>query len=131
MDMKTILFVDDEEMIRDLLSNLLSKLGHKVIMVENGHQAVEVFKEKHNEIDLAIIDLYMPEMSGPETLIQLRSINPDLSVIFSSGQADLNAESEALKMGANYYLAKPYRVSRLTEAIEVVLEGKIAKQPPA
>lgn len=126
--MKTILFVDDEEIIRDLLSTLLSRLGHKVIMAESGLQAVELFKEKHDVIDLAIIDLYMPDMNGPETLIQLRSINPDLSIIFSSGQADLNAESEAMKMGANFYLTKPYRVGQLADAIETVLEGKIARQ---
>ena len=117
MEKKRVLVVDDEQIICELLSKLLSKIGYDVIVAENGQDAVEKFSQNPTDIDLAIIDLSMPDMNGLETLSKLKSIDENITVLLSSGQDDTITSVMGEDNPADGFLVKPYRVNQLEEAI--------------
>ena len=121
MEKKTILVVDDEDIICDLLAKILANLGYNAILAKNGRQAVEIYSLQHNDIDLAIVDLSMPELDGRQTLIKLKEINSDLIVLLSSGHYEHSEVAPDQSSGIDGFLIKPYRVSQLEKVIGKVL----------
>ncbi|WP_035237205.1 response regulator [Desulfobacter vibrioformis] len=118
---ETILVVDDEKCILNLVSEILARLNYKVCVASNGAAAVDLFKDRHSEIDLVLLDIAMPEMDGKACIQGLIKINPGVKVIFSSGQ-DLAEEAEALKaLGCAGLIQKPYFLADLGARIKEVL----------
>ncbi len=114
---KTILLVDDEEAIRLLGKTILEYKGYQVLTAGNGLETMEILSGKKNEIDLIILDLTMPHLSGEEVLRQIQKIDPDLKVIVSSGH-----RTEQTSSLANVsYLPKPYRPDDLLRTVSAVL----------
>lgn len=102
---KTILFVDDEEAIRLLGRTILEHGGYQVLTAGDGREAIEIFSQNRNEIDLVILDLTMPHQSGGEVLRQLRQIDPELKIIVSSG----HRTDHSFEFTNVLFLPKPYR----------------------
>lgn len=118
----TILIVDDEESIRNLLKDSLSGLGYNIIEASNGKEAVDIFNAKKENIDLVILDLIMPEMGGEETLIRLRQEDPHIKVIIATGFGVTESLQEALReKGVSGFINKPFNIAELTEMIRVAL----------
>ncbi|TAK02544.1 MAG: PAS domain S-box protein [Candidatus Manganitrophaceae bacterium] len=115
---KTILIVDDEEAIRLLGKTILELKGYQVLTAGSGKETIEIFANKKGEIDLVILDLNMPHLSGDEVLRQLRQIGPKLRVIVSSGHR--TEPSGYLKDVS--YLPKPYRPDDLLRTVSDVLQ---------
>jgi two-component system, cell cycle sensor histidine kinase and response regulator CckA len=109
-----ILVAEDDDTIRDFLSIVLTKAGYSVLLAEGGKQALELFREHKNQIDLVILDMIMPGMDGKETFEGLRNIAPNVRVLVSSGYSD---ESRSVK-GAMGYLQKPYHLKGLLDAVD-------------
>jgi two-component system cell cycle sensor histidine kinase/response regulator CckA len=120
---ETILFVDDEEMIRDLGVQILTMQGYRVLTAGDGPQAIEMFLAGGETVDLVLLDLTMPNMSGLEVLEQMRKINPRVKVVLSSGHRADEAHSQERISGASAFLAKPYRAEVLTRIVREVLDG--------
>lgn len=121
---KTILLVDDEEGIRIVLENLLESLGYRVVTVENGLYALEVFDS--TSIDIVITDLYMPEMNGFELLAELKEKYSQLPVVVITGTGEIDDAINALRLGAWDFLVKPIRnISFLQLSLERCLEKAI------
>lgn len=121
---ETILLVDDEEMIITVGRQMLQALGYKVITASGGHEAVETYKTGNREIDLVILDMIMPDLEGGGTFDALKSINPDVLVILSSGYS-LNAEAEAImQRGCKAFMQKPFNVYALSQTIRDVIDRK-------
>jgi len=118
---ETILFVDDEESLRMLATEMLGSLGYTVITAKNGIEALERYAEKRGEIALVILDLIMPEMGGVETFRRLREIDPAARVLVSSGYAGDGRPEMLLAEGVAGYLRKPYRLGALAAAIRQAL----------
>lgn len=117
-DASTILLVDDESMIRELARAILESAGHKVYEAEDGADAVKQFQQYHDEIDLIIMDLTMPRLSGRDAYHQITQMAPRTRVLFSSGySADDISELE----GTCGLLAKPYRPADLLIAVHNAL----------
>ncbi|MCG3113771.1 MAG: PAS domain S-box protein [Candidatus Manganitrophus sp. SB1] len=114
---KTILLVDDEEAIRLLGKTILEYKGYKVLTAGNGLETIALLSGKKKEVDLIILDLTMPHLSGEEVLRQLHQIGPDLKVIVSSGHRTEHA-SYFKKIS---YLPKPYRPDDLLRTVAEVL----------
>ncbi len=114
-----ILIIDDEEFLRFLLADLLHELGHDVIQAGDGVEGIKIYKEKKDEIDLVILDVIMPFMDGFETFKELKYLNKDVKVIFTSGFSpdkkvqDLMSEEKNVR-----YIQKPYKVEELEKAIK-------------
>jgi CheY-like chemotaxis protein len=122
----TILIVDDEEGVRTLTGKALRKLGYETMEATDGAEGIEVYRTNHDRIDLIILDMVMPKMSGPETFAELRRINADAQVLVASGYARNAAVSEMLDEGACGFLAKPFRIAELSLTIAQHLPQKPA-----
>ncbi|MEJ2544104.1 MAG: response regulator [Calditrichaceae bacterium] len=120
---KTILVIDDEEMIRDIAQDMLNHLGYNIVSAADGESAVEVFKEKNQSIDLIIVDLIMPRMNGMICLQKLKEINKAVPVIVASGISEVSKKRLVMDLGAHGYLEKPYSIKSLKEICSSVLES--------
>jgi PAS domain S-box-containing protein len=118
----TILVVDDEEDVRDLTEEVLMELGYEVILAKNGKEAIRLYEEKKNEIDLVLLDMIMPEMAGRETNLRLRNINPDVRVLLSSGYSQNGTATEILNEGAMGFVQKPFKIQELSKVINDILK---------
>jgi PAS domain S-box-containing protein len=121
----TILVVDDEALIRTTARRMLHQLGHSVVLARDGREAVSIFEERRQEIDLVLLDLVMPEMDGLECFERLRVTDPDVRVIFSSGYAHPPSAGEGLPTGDRLgFLKKPYDLDELAVALARRLERR-------
>jgi len=117
----TILIVDDEELIRITGRDMLITMGYKVLLAENGEEAVDVFTNNYSEIDLVLMDMIMPLMNGREAFEKMRNIDNKCKVIISSGfTKDENLE-ELRQEGLAGFIRKPYRDYELSKLLDNVL----------
>ena len=115
---RCILLVDDEAMIRDIARAALTSAGYEVLLAEDGAEAVEVFHREHERIDLVILDVIMPRLSGRDAFRQMIALDPDVRVLFSTGYSP---EELTELDGAVGLLTKPYRPHELLAAVEAAL----------
>ncbi len=118
----TILLIDDEEEVRQMGKLLLEEHGYKVILAAHGEEGVEIFRQRHQEIDLVLLDLIMPGKDGIEVFHELMAIDPAVKIVLVTGYVMDKAAQELLKQGAKAFLSKPYRVQELLLVIKDVLE---------
>ncbi len=117
----TILLVDDEEQVRAIGARILERLGYKVILASTGLQAVNLVQEHHEPIDLIVLDMIMPGLSGRETFYRLREINPEVKVLLYSGHSMDEDVHLMLEKGALGFIQKPYRIAVLSQKIAEML----------
>ena len=121
---ETILVVEDEEMLRSLVREVLTRAGYRVIEAEDGDEGVRVFKLHQEDIHLVLMDLGLPKRSGDEVFVSLRSIRPDVRVIFSTGYVKKEKTEELMQLGALGVVYKPFTVMDMLATIRRVLDGK-------
>lgn len=121
---ETILLVDDEAMVMDVTMRMLKSLGYRVHCAGSGQEAIAVNHEKRNEIDLVILDMIMPGISGTETFDRLREINPKQKILLSSGYSIEGMAQELLEKGCNGFLQKPFQLLDLAREVRAVLDLK-------
>jgi len=119
---ETILLVDDEAMILDVGERLLEKLGYDVLIARGGKEALEIYKKNRHTINMVILDMIMPEMSGSETYDKLKEINSEIKVLLSSGYSVDGQATEILKRGCNGFLQKPFGFEELSQKIREILD---------
>lgn len=112
---KTILVIDDEEMIRDIAHDMLNHLGYDIILAADGESAIKLFKKKNKSINLVLVDLIMPKMNGMICLQKLKEINKDVPIVVASGISEVSKKRSVMEMGAHGYLEKPYSIKSLKE----------------
>lgn len=119
---ETVLLADDEPLIRGLTQTVLSRYGYRVLLAEDGAQAVELFRRARSEIHLVVLDISMPKLSGHEALAKIRQLEPRVKVIFASGfTADgLNAAEAA---GIAGFINKPFKPADLARAVRAALDA--------
>lgn len=126
---EVVLFVDDEDFIRDLGQQILCGCGYRVLLAENGEKALELYRERCQGIDLVVLDLIMPGMGGRHCLQEILKIDPEARVIVSSGYSDHGSVKEALAAGARGFLGKPYEAKEMLQLVRRALEGPAARFP--
>jgi CheY-like chemotaxis protein len=121
--MKSILLVEDEDMLRGLIRELLEIKGFSVIEASQGVEALELMRSGGRTIDLVLTDVVMPHMSGSELVEQLREVQPELKVIFMSGYTGASnaAIHKTLGMPGVAFLQKPFRLNALIGVVEGLL----------
>jgi PAS domain S-box-containing protein len=122
----TLLLVDDDETVRSLGTRMLERLGYQVIPAENGQHALAIYRNQKDRIDLVILDMIMPDMSGRETYQQLQQIDPQVKVLLYSGHSMDEDVHLVLEKGALGFIQKPYRIANLSQKIADLLQ-----KPPA
>jgi len=119
----TILVVDDEPNIRRVLEAVLSKEGHTVFTAENGKKGLEVLSQ-HDDIDVLITDLIMPDINGVELLASAKEIKPSMSVLMITAHGTIKSAVDAMKLGAMDYVTKPFDLDEIKVVVKNALERK-------
>ena len=119
-----IMVVDDEKMLQITLYNMLESMNYEVLIANNGREAIELFQQHAEELDVIIMDLQMPEMDGLEAALRIWKLKPDVKIIFSSGYADPARLNELRKLGVKEFLKKPYKIKELTDILERTMTAK-------
>jgi len=121
---ETILFVDDESTVIEGCEGMLHKMGYNVSTARSGKEALEIYKRKSDKIDMVILDMIMPEMSGGETYDRLKDMDPDIKVLLASGHSIKGQATEILKRGCNGFIQKPFNMEALSMKIREILDIK-------
>lgn len=120
---ETILLVDDEGIIWDVVIDMLQGLGYTVVLAANGRECVEVYEKNPGQIDLVLLDMVMPEMNGHDAFFALKDIDKDVKVLLSSGYVEEDDARDVLDAGACGFLRKPYRMVDLAKKIRSVVDS--------
>jgi two-component system cell cycle sensor histidine kinase/response regulator CckA len=120
---ETILIADDNEALRDLAFEALTALEYRVIVAKDGNEALNLFKENPKEIALVILDVAMPVLNGREAYARMRTVIPNLPVIFTSGHSAETASLETNILEGAAFLQKPYDLSFFYRIVRSVLDS--------
>jgi len=121
---ETVLLVDDEDMIIDVGEQLLEKIGYTVLIARSGKKAMDIYTKYEGKIDIVILDMIMPDLSGSETYDRFKEINPGIKVLLSSGYSIDGQATEILKRGCDGFIQKPFTMEQLSRSIRKVLDKK-------
>ncbi|MCL5267349.1 MAG: PAS domain S-box protein [Bacteroidetes bacterium] len=119
-----ILIIDDEATLLDLTREILEGLGYEVITAEGPIQGLKVYKKHFGEIDLVILDMLMPEMTGTDVYPLLKEINPDVTVLLATGLSIGEKVDDLVSMGVNNVVGKPYSVIDLAVHVREAIDAK-------
>jgi len=120
--MDKILIVEDDEVVRDYLSEILSALGYEPITAADGDDGLKKFQK--NDLSMVLTDIRMPIMDGLSMLKRMRSENPSIPIIVITGFPTVDSAVESLVAGADYYLVKPINVDDLKAKIHKAFEKR-------
>ena len=121
---ETILLVDDEDVILDIGRELLKVMGYRNFIAKNGKEAIEIYENNRDKIDLVILDMVMPHISGGEVYEKLKEINPKVKVLLSSGYSIDSQAQEILARGCDAFIQKPFGLQELSKRISEILPPK-------
>ena len=117
----TVLVVDDEEDIRNFVCESLEHVGLQVLTAFDGQNAIDVYKQKGESINLILMDMTMPNLNGEETFRELLKLEPDVKVILSSGYSKEKAMEKFNSLSLCGFLQKPYKPNELIKKIQSIL----------
>src|SRR3954466_7641743 len=118
-----ILIVDDEEVLRDVLETVLRREGFDVLLASSGEEALNVL-DGSEEVDLVILDIMLPGISGIDTLRSIRVAPPSLPVIIIAAFSSIDGAIEAMKHGAFHYIPKPFKNEEVVLTVNKALEQR-------
>ncbi len=118
---ETVLVVDDETAVRQVLQRILERGGYTVLLAEDGVQALEVYRDHGKKIDLVVMDVAMPHMGGRDACQRLQEISPGVKVLFSSGYSEED-QTELSMWGARGFLQKPYDATTVLRTVRRALD---------
>ena len=121
---ETILMIEDEEVVIEVTQSMLEMLGYRVMAAETGEEAVHMAKTFDGQIDLALLDIKLPDMEGGKVYPLIMEARPDLKVIVFSGYAIDGPARKILDAGAQDFIQKPFSIATLSEKLKEVLEGE-------
>jgi PAS domain S-box-containing protein len=116
-----ILLADDEECLRDMVSEILSSSGYEVVTCGDGLEAVEIYRREWQGIDLVVLDMVMPEMNGKDAFLEMQTINGNIRALLISGYRSDSEAQSLLDAGMKGFIAKPFNPEILLKAVKDVL----------
>jgi len=117
-----LLIVDDEEMIRDLLTMTLSRQKYNCFQSSNAEEGLKILRER--DIDLALLDVMMPGTSGLELLRDLKAVSPDTAVLMITALSDMETALNCIHLGADDYITKPFSIENIVLKANNALEKR-------
>ena len=121
---ETALFVDDEDMFIEVAGELLEQLGYKVLTTGSGREAIETYEKNKERIDIVLLDMIMPDMSGGETYDKLKEINPGIKVLLASGYSMNRTATGIMDRGCNGFIQKPFKMKEFSQKLREILDEK-------
>jgi two-component system cell cycle sensor histidine kinase/response regulator CckA len=120
---ETLLFVDDEEVVRRVGKRMLERFGYRVLMAKNGPDALRTVKKANGSIDLLILDKTMANMDGLETMRKIKQIKPQVRALLTSGYTGTELQDELSRLGFCGFIPKPFLASQMLKLIRQSLDG--------
>jgi two-component system, cell cycle sensor histidine kinase and response regulator CckA len=120
----TVLLVDDEASVRKVVMSILEEIGYRVLSARNGQEAIELYRNNKNEIDIVLLDMIMPDMGGGEVYDRLKDINSEVKVLLSSGYSIDGEATDILNRGCKGFIQKPFNIRKLSAKIREILNNK-------
>ena len=121
---ETVLVIDDEETIRQVACDILGSYGYRVLLAADGEEGIDIYSSQLEQIDLVILDMVMPRKGGRETFLELKEINPEVRVLFSTGYGQNDKVNEILALGVRGFIQKPYQIGDLLAKVREILDDK-------
>jgi len=118
----TILVVDDEDRMRKLIKDFLTKKDYEILEAGDGEKALNIYKENKNKIALILLDVMMPKLHGWSVLKQIRQENEMLPIVMLTAKSDEQDELFGFELGATEYIAKPFSPKILVARVEAILK---------
>ena len=112
----TVLVVDDEAMIRNLLEKILAQEGYHILLAQDGQAALDIVNTQ--KVDIVVTDMKMPVMNGLDLLKNLKKVRSDIGVVVMTGNSDTYTVKDALLSGADEYITKPFRSFEIKMIVE-------------
>lgn len=126
MERPTILVVDDELLIRDLLYDFFSGQGWNIAVAEDGEKALDLVRTR--QIDLVLTDLKMPNMDGMTLSTELKGNHPDMPIMVMTAYPSVDSAVQALRLKLDDYIVKPFNINQLYKTVEKTLKDKTKQQ---
>jgi signal transduction histidine kinase/CheY-like chemotaxis protein len=118
---QTILVVDDEAIVLETVTKMLERLGYGVIPAANGTEALALFRQNRDRIDMVLLDLVMPGVSAGDILGEIKACRPEVKIILSSGYSLANLQERNQSLGSDGFIAKPYTMGELSKTVQASL----------
>jgi CheY-like chemotaxis protein len=119
----TVLIVDDEDVIRELIVDVVADSGYRALSAASGGQAVEIVRSEKGAIDLVLLDMQMPDMDGRRTYELMRQIDPDLPVFIATGFGREDISRSLMALGIRGVVTKPFHVDDILKLIQANVRG--------
>jgi CheY-like chemotaxis protein len=119
----TVLIVDDDARVRAMAESMLRRLGCRVLSAADGYEAVKIFSQRHDEINVVMLDYTMPGLDGFATGQRLRVIRPDVRLLIASGHDEEGVRNRTGDLGGCGFVAKPYTLHLLRQSLGRALHG--------
>ncbi len=121
---RTVLLIDDEEVVLDVGIRMLQHFGYEVLSAANGREAIDIYTVHKDRIDLVLLDMVMPDMGGRAVYDRLKQCNPKVKVLLSSGYSLSGEADEIMRSGCNGFIQKPFNIKELTAQIDQILQTR-------
>ena len=118
-----ILLVEDEPDVADVASEMLAEEGYRVVLAHDGFEALKIYEHMGKQVGLVILDYFLPVIDGDAVFDELRSINPKVNVVLSSGFAEQSKVASMLQQGLRGFIPKPYGRDKLLEQVRSTLDA--------
>ncbi len=117
----TILIADDEESVRSMVEKMIHRHGGSTLLAENGQRALEIFREQRDKIDLIVLDLTMPGLSGEEILLQLQQMKVTQKIVIMSGYGEEETMKRCAELGVVSFISKPFELHAVVAKLHSLL----------
>jgi two-component system cell cycle sensor histidine kinase/response regulator CckA len=119
---RTVLVVEDERIMLRLLAKFLSRQGYQVLLAADGEQAIDGYCRHKTEIDVVLLDVGLPKVSGVDVFCKMKKENPDVRVVVASGYLDAQMKTEMYRAGVKAFVDKPYLLPEMLETLRSATE---------
>jgi DNA-binding response OmpR family regulator len=120
---RTILLVEDEKLMLRLLAKVFLQRGYRVLAVSDGEQAIEVYRRQKLAIDVVLLDVGLPKMTGWQVFAKMKVENEDVRVVIASGYLEPKRKAEMSSAGVRDFVTKPYRLDEVVQRIQSLVEN--------
>ncbi len=120
---ETVLVVDDDEGVRELLDATLRRAGLRVLLARDGREGVDLFRRHADEIRAVVLDRTMPDIGGEDAFDEIRRIRPDARIMLISGYSEERAAWHFIDKGLDAFLHKPFEPATLLKKIRRIIDG--------
>jgi CheY-like chemotaxis protein len=117
----TILVVDDEELVRSMVGKVLRQHGASVLLASDGHEALDIYRQQRDKIDLILVDLTMPGLSGEEILLQLQKLKATQKIVIMSGYGETETMKRCAELGVVGFISKPFELQVIVAKLKSLL----------